>query len=262
MLSLMILSSGTSSKYLTSARNELPCAAIRTFLPFLSSGAMALLQKGNTRRIVSCSDSAVGICHLGTDAYFASSLGWYGLSSAIGGGGTSKDRRHCVTCSSPNFSVVSALFMPCRSPYILSFNRQVLVTGIQSRSISSNARPKVLIARFCSDVKASSTVMLASRMSLPALAASAAPFSVTSTSTQPVNRFSRFHCDSPCLNNTSVCTPFSSSAMSRALGACRKTPATMSTHTEAPAARTPLVLRCFCQRIILPPVTAALPVVI
>lgn len=41
--------SGISSRYLTKARNELPWAAITTFLPDLISGAITLVQYGKTR---------------------------------------------------------------------------------------------------------------------------------------------------------------------------------------------------------------------
>merc|ERR1711972_1088889 len=147
--------------------------------------------------MVSARDSARGK-FFPKSLYFRSSFGWYGLSSLIGGGGTANDRRHSVTCSSPYFSVVSALFMPCKSPYMRSFKRQDFSTGTQSWSISSKAKLRVLIARYCNEVKARSTEMFASRNNTPAFWASAAPVSDTSTSTHPVKRFSKFHCDSPC----------------------------------------------------------------
>mmetsp|Transcript_131720 Transcript_131720/g.367192 ORF Transcript_131720/g.367192 Transcript_131720/m.367192 type:complete len:215 (+) Transcript_131720:221-865(+) len=207
MFSFTISSSGTLSRYFTRARSELPCAAIMTLLPFFSAGTIVLFQKGSTRLIVSSRDSDSGSSRFGMLSYFLSNFGWKGLSSAMGGGGIAYERRHWVTCSSPNFSVVSALFMPCKSPYILSFSRHVFVTGIHSKSISSKARARVLIARFCRDVKAKSTVTFASRSSLPAVMASAVPSSVTSTSTHPVNRFSKFHCDWPCRTRTRVYVP-------------------------------------------------------
>mmetsp|Transcript_58463 Transcript_58463/g.131488 ORF Transcript_58463/g.131488 Transcript_58463/m.131488 type:complete len:225 (+) Transcript_58463:405-1079(+) len=157
--------------------------------------------------MVRSKDSVKGRSFLGMLAYFSSSLGWKGLSSLISGGGMAKDLRHWVTCSSPNLACVSALFMPCKSPYILSFKRHVLLMGIHNWSISSSARASVLMARFCKDVNATSTVIFASRSKRPAVMASSAPSSVTSTSTQPVNLFSKFHCDWPCLSKTSVYTP-------------------------------------------------------
>merc|ERR1711879_221732 len=106
--------------------------------------------------MVSAKDSARGKS-FPKSLYFGSSFGWYGLSSLIGGGGTANDRRHCVTFSSPYFSVVSDLSMPCKSPYMRSFKRQDFSTGIHSLSISSKAKASVLIARFCNEVKATST---------------------------------------------------------------------------------------------------------
>mmetsp|Transcript_122619 Transcript_122619/g.318837 ORF Transcript_122619/g.318837 Transcript_122619/m.318837 type:complete len:269 (+) Transcript_122619:14-820(+) len=172
MFKPMILSSGTLSRYLTSARSEFPCAAMITFLPDLRAGATVLFQKGSTRSIVIFRDSVKGSSFLERPAYFASNLGWYGLSSAITGGGTENDLRHCVTCSSPNFAVASALLAPCKSPYIRSLSFQDFCTGIQSESISSRAKAKVLMARFWTEVKAMSTVMLASFINWPAYFAS------------------------------------------------------------------------------------------
>src|SRR5436305_525671 len=55
----------------------------------------------------------------------------------------------------------------------------------------------VLIARVWTEVKQRSKSSPFAAISSPAARASAAPFSVTSTSHQPVKRFSRFHADWP-----------------------------------------------------------------
>src|SRR5687767_15112199 len=61
------------------------------------------------------------------------------------------------------------------------------------RSIASSARLAVRTARFWTEVNTRSRSMPLSRINAPAARASASPCSVTSTSHQPVKRFSRFH---------------------------------------------------------------------
>src|SRR3954449_13543656 len=63
------------------------------------------------------------------------------------------------------------------------------------------------MARRRTDVWTTSGSSPASRNSSPPRTASARPFSLRSTSTQPVNRFLAFHSLSPCLSSTSAPTP-------------------------------------------------------
>src|SRR5215204_3089450 len=63
----------------------------------------------------------------------------------------------------------------------------------------------VRIARFRTDVYASSNVKPSALRSLPAACASSFPFSERSTSFQPVKRFSLFHSLSPCRIKTNLC---------------------------------------------------------
>ena len=58
------------------------------------------------------------------------------------------------------------------------------------------------MARFNTDVYATSNVKPSCFSSRPAARASSMPFSLRSTSVHPVNRFSLFHALSPCLSNT------------------------------------------------------------
>ena len=67
---------------------------------------------------------------------------------------TSKQRT--LTWSSPCFAAVSDLFRPCRAPYMRSLSLQWRRTGIQCRSSSSWMKYSVLMARFNTDVKATS----------------------------------------------------------------------------------------------------------
>src|ERR1041385_2357010 len=84
--------------------------------------------------------------------------------------------------------------------------RQLLWIGTHRRSISSKASQSVLIARFSTEVKATSNMYASRRRMRPASRASITPFSLSPTSVHPVNRFSLFQVLSPCLNNTSFFT--------------------------------------------------------
>src|SRR3954464_6069631 len=68
----------------------------------------------------------------------------------------------------------------------------------------SSAMPSVLIARFSTEVKATSKTNPASPSRRPASRASSTPRSVRSTSVQPVNRFSLFHVLSPWRSRTTL----------------------------------------------------------
>ena len=78
-------------------------------------------------------------------------------------------------------------------------------TGIHSRSISSRAIQSVRIARFSTEVYARSNVNPSAFSSSAAVFASCLPLSLRSTSTHPVNRFSRFQSLSPCRSSTTRC---------------------------------------------------------
>ena len=52
--------------------------------------------------------------------YFGSLPGNLSSVTSTAGGGVSYDRRQICTCSSPCLAAVSALFRPCRAPYIPS----------------------------------------------------------------------------------------------------------------------------------------------
>lgn len=56
------------SRYLISARSELPCAAISTCLPPLIAGAIDSFHSGSTRATVSFRHSVSGSCSRGTRA--------------------------------------------------------------------------------------------------------------------------------------------------------------------------------------------------
>ena len=60
MFSSTISDSGTSSRYFTSARRLLPCAAMITRLPDRMAGAIVSCQYGRKRATVSLSDSVSG----------------------------------------------------------------------------------------------------------------------------------------------------------------------------------------------------------
>ena len=64
------------------------------------------------------------------------------------------------------------------------------------------------MARFKTEVKATSNVYSPSRRASAASCASRIPRSDRSTSVQPVKRFSRFHVLWPCLTNTSLIITF------------------------------------------------------
>src|SRR5262249_48647928 len=81
---------------------------------------------------------------------------------------------------------------------------QSRLTGIQCRSATSSAIAAVLIARRSSEVCTTSGSTSCSRSSMPPLTASPRPFSVSATSTQPVERLSAFHSLSPWRRRTSV----------------------------------------------------------
>ena len=77
------------------------------------------------------------------------------------------------------------------------FIELTLITGNHSHSITLSAICCVLMARFRYDVQHTSKSSPASFISSPARFASAFPFSDSSTSTQPVNRFFWFYSLSP-----------------------------------------------------------------
>src|SRR5690606_10024107 len=84
-----------------------------------------------------------------------------------------------------------------------------LCTGIHSLSSASRAIQPVRMARVRTDVNDTSKVKPPSSSRRPAVRASSSPRSLRSTSVHPVNRFSRFHVDSPWRSNTSVYMVFS-----------------------------------------------------
>jgi hypothetical protein len=85
-----------------------------------------------------------------------------------------------------------------------SLMRQLRVTGIHMRSSSSSTIQSVLIARFNTDVNATSKVKPSSLSRRPAACASFIPRSLSGTSTQPVKRLSRFHWLWPWRKSTSL----------------------------------------------------------
>ena len=89
MLSLRMASSDMSSRYLTSARSEFPCAAMMTRLPLLMVGAIVSCQIGRKRATVSFSDSLLGTSAGSIPVYLRSFPGKRSSDSSSGGGGVS-----------------------------------------------------------------------------------------------------------------------------------------------------------------------------
>ena len=97
MLELIPGTSGISSKYFTNARREFPCAAISTFFPDLTVGAISECQNGRTRSRVVAKLSALIVFAPVKDAYFGSFAGSIDEPSSQSGGGMSYDRLQTLT---------------------------------------------------------------------------------------------------------------------------------------------------------------------
>ena len=213
MFSPAISSSGMPSRCLTSARSELPCAATSTVSPGArgrarsrrtSTAACGRPRPSGTPCAAGASRRKVGVARV-VDLRARS-------SSASGGGGTSYERRQSMNCSSPNSLA--------RLRLVLALERAVVPLVEPPRAAHRDPRPvrrverdlggadRALEHRRVHDVGQHAVLARAARRRGRA---SASPFSVRSTSTQPVKSFWSFHVLSPWRSRTSRCalTPLS-----------------------------------------------------
>ena len=196
-----------SSRYFTSARRLLPCAAISTRLPRWIAGAIVSCQYGRKRATVSLSDSVSG-----------SSLARRGRRSAdraTDGARSSgvERRRRDVVAAAPDLDLRFAVLR--RGLRLVQPLQRAVVALVQPPAVdrpgSTSDRARRARSRACGSRASAPTCRRGRRRSRPPSAAGRlralprGPRSDRSTSVQPVKRFSLFQVLSPWRSRTSVC---------------------------------------------------------
>ena len=206
MFSSRMSSSDTLSRYFTSARRLLPCAAMRTCLPARMSGAIASCQYGRNRATVSFSDSVSGSSDARERGVPPIARG---MTRIVG----RQRRRRDVVAAAPDLDLRFAV-LRSRFGLVQPLQRAVVPlvqTATSGRPESTSGPSRRGRSRACgSRASARTCARRRTRISRPPSAGRpralpARPLSFRSTSVQPVNRFSWFQTLSPWRSRTSRC---------------------------------------------------------